>query len=135
MSEPTTPDTTGQTAELRAAATTLRGVAVYAPAGPWKYVENACDDDGAIMAPESLGWDALVMDVKSEYEKAPARWAAPVHPGMAVHFADLFDLLAEFTVTVPDLVREHVDGEPCGDYACGIVTRARLLARVLNGGG
>lgn len=49
--------------------------------------------------------------------------------------AELFEVCAAFVAEYPDLGREHVDGEPCDDYACGIVTRMRALAKILTADG
>ena len=56
-----------------------------------------------------------------------------MHPGRAERLAALLDDAAEFAQAFPDLSGEHVDGQPCGDYACRMVTRLRHLARDLNG--
>ena len=41
--------------------------------------------------------------------------------------ADLLDVIGEFADEYG--IHEHVDGEPCGDFACRIVVAARKLAR------
>ncbi|WP_155353150.1 hypothetical protein [Acrocarpospora macrocephala] len=46
--------------------------------------------------------------------------------------ADLFDTAAAFLTDYPALGRPHVDGEPCEDHACRIVTQLRDLARTIN---
>ncbi|MEO3860908.1 hypothetical protein [Acrocarpospora sp. B8E8] len=47
--------------------------------------------------------------------------------------ADLYDAAAAFVAEHPDLGRPHVDGQPCDDHACRIVTGLRELARTLTG--
>jgi hypothetical protein len=46
--------------------------------------------------------------------------------------ADLFDLGAALLRDHPALARGHVDGGPCDDHACHIVTQLRDLARTLD---
>ncbi len=43
----------------------------------------------------------------------------------------LFEECAAFVAEYPDLGREHVDGEPCSDYACQVVTRLRSIAQAV----
>ncbi len=46
--------------------------------------------------------------------------------------AGLFEECAAFVAEYPDLGREHVDGGPCDDYACHVVTRMRSIAQALT---
>lgn len=57
--------------------------------------------------------------------------AATPGPAIGGPLADLLDLTERFVAERPQLVREHVDGEPCDDFACGMVTHIRDIARAL----
>lgn len=110
--------------ELRAAAARLRETAKGAPRGPWEFVENLYWGRDAIVNPEAMGWDALVLSVHDLGETPVARWAALVHPGLAEPLADLLEFLSG---CIEYDAKRGRSGTMREEYALAV-------ARVINGG-
>lgn len=117
----TTAQTMTPAEEMRAAATKLRETAKNAPRGPWEFVQDLYWDRDAIVSPEALGWDALVLDVHNDSEGPAARWAALAHPGLAEPLAEWLEHLAEILDETKDV---HMRSN---------VQHALAVARIING--
>lgn len=122
----TAPDRTAE--EMAAAAKTLRETAAKPLEGIEPLVEGDPDEWTGYYSQEHISLPVGSLSV------GDAPWITLMTPKLAEPLADLFDAVKRFVDEHPDLGREHVDGKPCDDYACGIVNRARRLARVINGG-
>lgn len=117
--------------EFRATATQIRQTAAHTTPGEWGLVESGelvAWSDNEAQTPEYLSHH---LDWSNGND---LQWAALMHPGTGSALADLFEVAANFVEEYPDLGREHVDGEQCDDYACGLVTKLQSVARAVNGG-
>lgn len=115
------------------AAALVRETKAAATPGPWTIVKRFNRKHPTVVAgaefvtPErSKG-----ITLKHPWTLPDETWNAVTSPAIGGPLADLLDLTQKFVAEYPELVREHVDGGPCDDFACGLVTHIRGIARAL----
>lgn len=115
------------------AATVVRDAKEAATPGPWTIVKRFNRKHPAVVAGAELVTPERTKGItlKHSWTLHNETWNALTNPDIGGPLADLLDLAERFVAAYPGLVREHVDGEPCDDFACGIVTHIRDLARTL----
>ena len=116
------------------AATVVRDAKADATPGPWTLVKRYSKRSNR---EQLVGVDLITpersscVSLKYPHKLNDATWNALTNPAIGEPLADLLDLTEKFVAEYPELVREHVDGQPCSDIACGMVTHIRDLARAL----
>jgi len=115
------------------AAAKVRKTKAAATPGPWTLVLRYSKKHPALV----VGADFVTplrtsgIPLKYPFTLADATWRALTNPAIGDPLANLLDLTEKFVAEYPELGAEHVDGEPCDDFACGLVTHIRDLARAL----
>lgn len=118
---------------LRRAADIMRDRALGAERGPWywealgekRYPQRVSSEGRCVIVAECF--------ISPEHRPFEAEHIAAWHPGVALALADWLDLICEFVANMPDLDRDHIDYEPCDDYACQIKYAALAVARIYLG--
>lgn len=134
--------------ELRAAATLLRETASKATPGPWerplntryKHIVTAAKPDDELGRYRDGRPEKVVVALIETWSNGAhvrkrngrdLEWIALMSPAVAEPDADLFDAIADLVEHYD--IAEHIDGEPCSDFACRIVAAALRTARAITG--
>lgn len=113
--------------DLRAAARLLRETARKATFTGWTETDDTVWIGGSV-------WGYSIPK-EGVLHPGDLAWFALAHPGLADPWADILDTAADLLDAQPELGRTHIDGEPCTDLACRIVTSALTAARAIKKAG